>query len=167
MKQSALTLIIFCAGLIAGYFVYPAINSQPLADNFPSQIISTQQSSVELSENQINLLATRIAPLVAEHMVSSGALAIHSDPEVVIKQQEAAEKIRAERETVFSEAQQSVDEMILNKSVTQTGLNHAIQRLTETGQEDKIYLLHARIAVAVNNGELTPKQAGFDWAETP
>jgi hypothetical protein len=59
----------------------------------------------------------------------------------------------------------TADEIILSKSVTEAGFNHAIQLLTETGQQDKIYLLHARIAVAVNKGELTPKQAGFDWAD--
>lgn len=169
MKQSALTLIILCIGLIAGYLVYPVINLPPVSDSSlnPDRIISTQHSSVELSEAQIDDLAARIAPAVAEHLVASGALVKSSDPQLVIKQQETAEKIRIEKEMAFLQAQQSIDEMILSKSITEAGLNNAIQRLTETGQEDKIYLLRARIAVAVNNGELTPKQAGFDWADSP
>ncbi len=165
MKQSVLILFIFCTGLIAGYIVYPTINSQQLVDDLSDRIISTQHSSVELSEHQIKLLAAMIAPIVAEHLEMSGSVAINSDPQLVIKQQEAAEKIRIEKEMAFSQAQQSVDEMILSKSITESGLNHAIQLLTETGQEDKIYLLRARIAVAVNNGELTPKQAGIDWTD--
>jgi Icc-related predicted phosphoesterase len=162
MKQSALTLIILCIGLTAGYLVYPVVNPQPLVGDSSGRIMSTQHSSVALSENQIKELAAKIAPVVAEHLVISGAL--NSNPQLAIKQQEA-EKIRIEKETAFSQAQQSVDEMILSKSITETGLNHAVQLLTETGQEDKIYLLRARIAVAVNKGELTPKQAGFDWAD--
>jgi signal transduction histidine kinase len=168
MKQSALTLIILCIGLIAGYLVYPAVNPQPLlADSLQNRIVSTQNSSIELSENQIKDLAEKIAPAVAEHLVVSGVLATNSDPQLAIKQQEASEKIRIDKETAFSQAQQSVDEMILGKSITETGLNQAIQLLTETGQGDKVYLLHARIAVAVNNGQLTPQQAGLDWADTP
>lgn len=165
MKQPALTIVVLCTGLIAGYLVYPVINPQQLNDSAPDRVVSVQHSSLELNENQINELAAKLAPAVAEHLATSGALAVNSEPQIVIQQQEAAEKIRIEKEMAFSQAQQSVDEMILSKSITQTGLNHAIQLLTETGQQDKIYLLHARIAVAVNKGELTPKQAGFDWSD--
>jgi hypothetical protein len=54
-----------------------------------------------------------------------------------------------------------IDRMIADRDVTHAGLEEVQRLLTESGQADRMPELRARIAAAVNRGELTAEQSGF------
>lgn len=159
MKHFFIAFLLVGAGLTGGYIVYPLVNPAPLSSTQQTSFANAQTASCELDERQVKDLVERIAPSVAEYLVVSSLVVSDADP--AIQYQATADETRKEKETAFLQAQDLVDRMIFNRSVTPAELGQAMQLLNQTGQEDKAYLLQAQIAVAVNNGELTPQQAGY------
>ncbi len=104
-------------------------------------VLAGTRTALALSDRQVDALADRIAPAIARRLVP------------------AANK--PAREAAFEHAAQIVDLMIANRRITHEGLNHAHALLRETGQTDRSYEVHARIAAAINRGELTLEQAGW------
>jgi len=152
------------AGLFVGYGAYPLLHPSASDARDPGAMAGV--SSIELSPEQIDRIAARVAPAVAEQLAASGLNGIAPDPQAAARQQRLAENSRAEQVKKFAEATGLVDQMIASRQVTAAGLNDAVKLLQESGQGDRAYQLNARIAAAVNRNELTPAQAGYHIAET-
>jgi hypothetical protein len=149
-------------GLLVGYGAYPLLHSSETGD--PG--VMARVSSVELTPEQIDRIAARVAPAVVEQLASSGINGIAPDPRLAAQRQRLAETSREEQAKAFSQATALVDQMIANRQVTQSGLNDAGKLLEQSGQGDRAYELNARVAAAVNRNELTPAQAGYHVPET-
>jgi len=124
-------------------------------------------AACELSSEQIEHLSARIAPAVVEHLATSGLGNVSPDPKIAAQQRKLDEQDKTEKMSAMTQATQLVDQMISNHQVTMQGMRDAEQLLQQTGQSDQIYLLHARIAVAVNKGDLTLAQSGIRPPSSP
>ncbi len=88
---------------------------------------------------------------------SSAAPVLHAEPSPVSPKTAAA----ANQQQALASAAALIDRMIADRDVTHAGLEEVQRLLTESGQADRMAELRARIAAAVNRGELTAEQSGF------
>jgi len=160
--MATLTLLI---GMGLGYFGLPLLHpySPASTEKMPTTPGAVTRSVVacDLSPEQIDRLSSRIAPAVVEHLATSGLQAMSADPKIAGQQRQAQEQDKIAKAEAFTHATQLIDQMIASHQVTPQGLEEARQLLQQTGQSDQIYLLHARISMAINRRELTPEQAGM------
>jgi len=168
MNRLLMQIVLSAILVAAGYALYP-LTHDPHGGNDTASVDSSLKSQAqsyvvaacELNLEQIDHLASRIAPMVVERLATSGLNGVSPDPKVAAQQRESREKEKANQDATFNRATQMIDQMIANRQVTQQGIIDAAQLLQQTGQADRAYLLQARIAAAVNRGELTPEQAGL------
>jgi hypothetical protein len=147
VSTRVLTLLAVVCAAIAGYACFPLLNATKpgLGDGAQTSI------SCNLSMEQVDRLAARLAPAVTRQLTAYEPKVVSSDME-----NSATDKVRA-----MSRATEIVDRMISNREVTPDGMLEAKGLLQQTGQADRAIELGARIARAVNRGDLTPEQAGI------
>jgi hypothetical protein len=165
MKTSLIAALMLSVGICVGYFglgsLYPYARQSTAAMQTIPGAIARNVTACELSSEQIDHLSSRIAPSVVAHLASSGFSNIAIDPKIAAQHRQEEEQSKQERVRAMTQATQMIDQMIASRQVTPQGMLDAEQLLQQTGQRDQIYLLHARVAVAVNRGELTLAQAGL------
>ena len=165
MNRLLVQLVLSALCGAAGYFLYPYLHDAPRDAVSSSAMSGTTKSQVvaacDLGPEQIDHLASRIAPKVVERLATSGLNGVSPDPKVAAAQRDAQDKEKANQDAAFNKATQMVDQLIASRRVTPEGMSEAARLLQETGQSERAYLLHARIAAAINRGELTPEQAGM------
>jgi uncharacterized membrane protein YdfJ with MMPL/SSD domain len=165
------SVLMLVVGICVGRFGLPLLYgySQPstLAMQATPSAITRSVVACELSSEQIDHLASRIAPSVVKNLATSGLGNIAIDPKIAAQQRQAGEQDKAEKASALAQATRLIDQMVSNHQVTPQGMRDAEQLLQQTGQADQIYLLHGRIAVAVNKGNLTLAQAGLRPSISP
>jgi hypothetical protein len=152
MKPLTLCIACLAAGGMTGFCVarWTATPTVPMP---VKEVPSAGMGDLSLGDDELTALADRVADAVAQRLAP--ALARDARPGAPVADERA-------RELAFARAAQIVDMMIANRRVTSDGLDEAHALLRETGQADRGYELQARVAAAINRGELTPEQAG--WA---
>lgn len=154
MKPLALCVASLAVGGAGGFGVarWTATPTEPM----PVAVVPTAgMGEVALSETQMDAFADRMAAAVARRLA----------PMITARAPGATPADERAREAAFARATQIVDMMIASRRITRDGLNEAEVLLHETGQANRNYELHARIAAAVNRRELTPEQAGWGQLE--
>jgi hypothetical protein len=158
-------VLMLLIGICIGHFGLPLLYLDSHASTETMQttpgVITRSVVACELSSEQIDHLSSRIAPSVVEHLATSGLRNIVIDPKIAAQQRQTEEQDKAEKVSALAQATQLIDQMVSSHQVTPQGMHDAEQLLQQSGQADQIYLLRARIAVAVNKGELTLTQAGL------
>jgi len=154
-------------GTISGYAGYPLLHqravpqsSSVINESYNPGTSARGATACEFSAEQIDHLAARLAPTVVERLATSGLNGVRPDPKVAAQQHELLEKSKTEQAQAFTRATEMIDQMIANRHVTQEGISTAHKLLQQTNQSGRGYELTARIAAAVNKGDLTPIQAG-------
>jgi len=165
MKTGLIAMLMLLVGICIDHFGLSLLEHDLGTSTATTQLtpgaITRSVAACELSSEQIDHLSSRIAPLVVQHLATSGLQNVSTDPKIAAQQRQAEERTKADRVSAMSQATQLVDQMVAGHQVTPQGMRDAEQLLQQTGQADQIYLLHARISVAVNKGQLTPAQAGL------
>jgi hypothetical protein len=157
-----------CVGLLAGYGAYPFLHpAAPAASETTDPGVIARVSSCELSPDQVDRIASRVAPAVVERLATSGLPGVAPDPAAAARQRQLAEDTRAAQAQAFAQATDLVDQMIANRQVTRPGMSEAFKLLQQSGQADRAFELDARVAAAVNRKDLTPSQAGYAALATP
>jgi len=157
----AFALVVGAATGYAGYPLLHPIESAVAFSASESGSVARVTTACDLGADQIDHLASRIAPLVVERLATSGLSGVSPDQKVAAQQHAAQEKTKSEQAAALTRATQMVDQLIASRQVTQEGLTEARKLLEQSGQADQSYLLMARVAAAVNRGELTTLQAGL------
>lgn len=150
MRAFIIAAAMLGVGAVAGYELYPLTHPvAAVAHNLPGGS-AREVVQLELTPEEMDRLAARIAPAVAERIAVP---APHkAEPESANAQRQAK---------AFDDAAQIVDQMIASRRVTIQGMSEAQQILADSGQADRMYEISARVSAAVNRGELTAEQAGL------
>lgn len=170
MKGSAFLTTGLAIGISAGYMVYPSLHpklpSQPAAAMSTPQgsAISHTQSDCELSSAQLDRLADRLAPTLVERLSASTAAAGEKSRVAGFSSASPAQR-DIQKAQVFARATQLVDQMIADRRVTPEGISNVQTLLQQSGQSDRAFEVLSRLSAAVNQGELTPIEAGLLPAE--
>src|SRR5262249_54165712 len=141
MRMLVIALLMLGVGAVAGYELYPLTHPADNARDLPG---SSAREVVELSPEQLDRLAARIAPAVARRIATPGP------PKATPESPDAQRQAKA-----FDDATQIVDQMIASRRVTTQGMSEAKQLLDDSGQSERMYEISARVSAAVNRGELT------------
>jgi multidrug resistance efflux pump len=159
---------ILLLGSVLGYFVYPVLNAKTEAqakNSLAPQPLASVQSfaQCDFTSEQIDRLADRITPHFMARLSRAGINIDSADIKHKSSQEElvANNKIKAEQQLAFTQANQVVDQMISNRKVSSGGMAEALQILQQSGQSDQAYKLMIKVSAAVNSGELTLEQAGY------
>jgi len=150
MRSLVIALLMLGVGAVAGYELYPLTHRA--TDSARSLPGGNAREVVEfnLTPEQVDHLAARIAPAVAQRITAQGP------------SKAAPESSDAQRQAkAFDEATQIVDQMIAGRRVTTQGMGEAKQLLDDSGQSERMFEISARVSAAVNRGELTLEQAGL------
>jgi hypothetical protein len=164
MKTAQIILWSVACGIAIGYAASLFLRLTPLAaqQSISEQSLTRVLASCDLSNQQLDLIADRLAPAIAKRL--DVASFQHANPENSPTRLAAVDNVatvKHQQAEAFEKAARMVDQMIANKLVTPEGMNEASQLLSDSGQTDRVYLLGARVSAAVNRHELTPAQAGL------
>ena len=153
MRSFIVTSLVLCIGAVLGYAAYPLTHVSAEAARPLPGVTAREAVDLNLTPEQLDRLAARIAPAVAQQLASSSRGSSSTS--------RAPDKSEAERAKAFDDATQIVDQMIASRHVTSQGLMEARQVLADSGQENRMFEISARVSAAVNRGELTLEQAGL------
>ncbi len=154
MRAFIVTSLVLCIGAALGYAAYPLTHASADATHPLPGVSAREAVDLNLTPEQLDRLAARIAPAVARQLAASS-------PGSPGTPRGAPPKSEAEQAKAFDDATQIVDQMIASRRVTSQGLMEARQVLADSGQEDRMFEISARVSAAVNRGELTLEQAGL------
>lgn len=154
MQKFFLVLMVATISLFVGFWSYPFIYQQPSIVATP--IFSNPVSAnCEISSDQLDSIAARLAPSVVEQLTVSGATINSEIPA------QTSDENKDEQAQAFLQATEKIDQMIASRQVTSEGISQAHNLLKETHQAHRAYELMGRISAAINRGELTPAEAGM------
>jgi hypothetical protein len=153
MQKILLVLMVATISLFLGFWSYPLIYQQPSIVTTPgfSNPVSTK---CEISSDQLDAIVARLAPSIKQ--LTSSEATINSEIPAQLSDENKEEQAQA-----FLQATEKIDQMIASRQVTSEGISEAHNLLKETNQSHRAYELMGRISVAINNGELTPAEAGM------
>jgi hypothetical protein len=170
MKGSAFLTIGLTIGLSAGYMAYPSFHLESprqaaAAMSTPqSSALTRTQTDCELSSAQLDRLADRLAPTLVARLAASTA-ATGEKSRVAKDGSTSAGQTETQKAQAFARATQLIDQLIADRRVTPEGISNVQTLLQQSGQSDRAFEVLSRISAAVNQGELTPAEAGLLPAE--
>jgi hypothetical protein len=148
VSSRVLTLLAIAFAAFSGYAAYPLFHGEQRGPGETARA----QVSCELGAEQIDLLSNRLIVAAAKGVTAPPSAADHSP---------AAAGSKVDKARAFAQATDVIDRMISDRQVTPEGMREARSLLQESGQTERWVEVSARIAKAVNRGELTLEQAGI------
>jgi hypothetical protein len=146
IKTLAIAAACMLAGAVAGYG-FAQFRAKPILPHGQAAM-----TMCEPGDAQLERLAARILSATARPVAESRVPAPSPPAESVSG---------SERDAAYTHAAQIVDMMIANRRITAEGLEQAQALLRDSDQVDRAHEIDARIAAAVNRGEITLEQSGF------